>query len=318
MTSFSIIIPVYNRAEYIGRTLESVIKQTVRPLEVILVDNASTDNSVAVCQEFITKHSSLLTSHSSPTISLLSEPTPGAARARNTGLSAATGDWVYFFDSDDEMSADFLSDVQTAIETYTDPLDLIANETRMQFDDGTQKVRAAYHTDSVSDQILTSMLSTVSMVFRREFLQNIGAWNPTLRIWDDWELGIRTLLARPRMTWLTKKAYHTIYIHPNSITGANFSGSYERLKSVLTEVSNLLRTNSNSNSKDFAAFQFRAVILAAQLRREGKPDMSKEIYKTFCPSTNLFIRLSLQFIYFYTYIGGKGSWWIAKHIVALQ
>ncbi len=315
MTSFSIIIPIYNRETYILRTLESVIRQTVRPLEIILVDNASTDNSVAICKEFINRHSSLLTPHSSLKISLLSEPTPGAARARNTGFSAATGDWVYFFDSDDEMSADFLSDVKTRIKESDTQLDLIAAETRMKFADGTIKVRAAYHNAPVSDQILTGMLATQAMVFRREFLISIGEWNPTLRIWDDWELGIRSLLNKPRMTWLTQKAYHTIYIHPESITGANFSDSYDKLKTVLKTVNKLLRTSSNSNSKDFAAFQFRAAILAAQLQRENQPDMSKETYANFCINNRLFMRMALHCIYSYTHIGGKGSWWIARKLL---
>ncbi len=315
MNSFSIIIPIYNREAYILRTLESVIKQTVHPLEIILVDNASTDNSVAVCQEFINRHSSLLTPHSSLTISLLSEPTPGAARARNTGLSAATSDWVYFFDSDDEMSSDFLSDVQSLIENSPTPLDLIAAKTQMKFPNGTFKVRAAYNTDSVSDQILTAMLATQAMVFRRDFLQRIGGWNPTLRIWDDWELGIRTLLNKPRMTWLTKKAYHTIYIHPESITGANFSSSYDKLKTVLTSVACLLETNKNRGNKDVIALKYRAAILAAQLQREGHPDMRKDIYQTFCQTNKFFMRLSIQSVYSYTRIGGKGSWWIAHKLL---
>ncbi len=317
MSSFSIIIPIYNREKFLPRTLESVIRQTVSPLEIILVDNASTDNSVAVCKEFIENHSSLLTPHSSLKMLLLSEPTQGAARARNTGLAAATGEWIYFFDSDDEMSEDFLSDVQTAIEKHPHSLDLIAAQTRMQFADGTQKVRAAYHTDSASDQILTSMLATQAMVFRKEFLQRIGGWNSTLRIWDDWELGIRALLAAPRIIWLKEKAYHTIYIHPNSITGENFSNRYDKLKTVLHSVNNLLVTHINSNKTDLAALKFRAAILAAQLSRENKTEMSKEIYKTFCTTNTSFMRISLQSIYTYTRIGGKGAWWIARKLLQL-
>ena len=102
MKRVSIIIPYYNRERLLERTLRSVKRQTYRPVEIILVDNASTDHSAAVARRFKEEAEDGMTVH------LLRENTPGAAAARNCGLRAAQGEYVYFFDSDDELSEDFL------------------------------------------------------------------------------------------------------------------------------------------------------------------------------------------------------------------
>ena len=92
MKRVSIIIPYYNRERLLERTLQSVKRQTYRPVEIILVDNASTDHSVAVARRFKEEAEDGMTVH------LMRENTPGAAAARNCGLQAmlapAGGGWM--------------------------------------------------------------------------------------------------------------------------------------------------------------------------------------------------------------------------------
>src|SRR5574344_2130668 len=108
----SIIIPYYNRADYFVRTLQSVVQQTYRPLEILLVDNASTDASPKIAQTFQEKYQ-----EEDLRVILLLRDKQGAAAARNKGLHEAHGDYIYFFDSDDEMSASFISDAIILAET---------------------------------------------------------------------------------------------------------------------------------------------------------------------------------------------------------
>src|SRR5271170_55064 len=74
---------------YIGDAIESVLAQTYPPFEVIVVDNGSKDGSRAVCERFGAE------------VKLLDEPVPSAARARNTGVRAAAGEFIAFLDADD-------------------------------------------------------------------------------------------------------------------------------------------------------------------------------------------------------------------------
>ena len=94
----SIVIPVYNRAEMVKATLESVRRQTHRPLHLVLVDNNSSDDSLQVLQDFKEKNET-----PDFKIDVLEEKKQGASIARNTGATVARADWLMFFDSDDTM-----------------------------------------------------------------------------------------------------------------------------------------------------------------------------------------------------------------------
>ena len=90
----SIIIPVYNAEKYLERSINSILKQTYKNIELILVDDGSKDNSLRVCQEFSKKHKNIITIH---------KENGGVSEARNTGIQHATGDYIEFVDADDSI-----------------------------------------------------------------------------------------------------------------------------------------------------------------------------------------------------------------------
>lgn len=97
----SLIIPVYNVSPYIDRCLKSVINQTYNRFECILVDDASPDDSVAICERIISEYEGPIQ------FRVLHHPlNRGLSAARNTGIEAATGDYILFIDSDDVISND--------------------------------------------------------------------------------------------------------------------------------------------------------------------------------------------------------------------
>jgi len=98
-TSISIIIPVYNTEAYVAAAIESVFEQTFQDWELILVNDGSTDGSLAILQEYAQKDARIL---------LLDQPNGGVSAARNNGLSVARGKYIYFLDSDDEIVPDAL------------------------------------------------------------------------------------------------------------------------------------------------------------------------------------------------------------------
>lgn len=95
----SIIVPVYNVENYLKRCIESIINQTYNHLEIILVDDGSTDNSGAICDEYSQKDSRIRVIH---------KENGGLSSARNAGLDICTGEYVSFIDSDDFVSASFV------------------------------------------------------------------------------------------------------------------------------------------------------------------------------------------------------------------
>lgn len=92
MTKVSVIIPVYNVEKYLRKCLDSILGQTLREIEVICVDDGSSDSSPAILAEYAAKD---------PRLKVLTQANSGAAAARNVGLAAAKGEYLYFCDPDD-------------------------------------------------------------------------------------------------------------------------------------------------------------------------------------------------------------------------
>ena len=90
----SVVIPVFNGEKYIEKTLLSVVRQTTLPLEIIVVDDGSQDNTCEVIESFIYAYPEITTT-------LVKGQHLGPGAARNTGIATARGSWIAFLDSDD-------------------------------------------------------------------------------------------------------------------------------------------------------------------------------------------------------------------------
>lgn len=97
----SVVIPVYNVEKFISEAIESVLAQSIENIEIILVDDGSTDQSLMICKQFLQKDSR---------VKLLRQENSGVSSARNNGLGEAKGEYVFFMDSDDTIDSDFLKD----------------------------------------------------------------------------------------------------------------------------------------------------------------------------------------------------------------
>lgn len=99
----SIIIPVYNKEKYIRKTLDSVIYQTFRDYELIIVNDGSTDSSREIIDDYQNKDSR---------IKVINIPNGGVSNARNVGMENALGEWIWFVDADDEPNTEFLASIE--------------------------------------------------------------------------------------------------------------------------------------------------------------------------------------------------------------
>ena len=99
MPKVSVIIPVYNVEKYLRECLNSVINQTLKDIEIILVDDGSTDSSLSICQEYAKKDDRII---------VLTQQNQGAAVARNNGIKIAKGEYLSILDSDDYFDLSML------------------------------------------------------------------------------------------------------------------------------------------------------------------------------------------------------------------
>ncbi|MCR5224699.1 MAG: glycosyltransferase [Alphaproteobacteria bacterium] len=105
----SVIVPIYNVEKYLARCLDSIIAQTLKDIEIICVNDGSTDKSLAILKEYAKKDNR---------ITIICQENKGLSGARNTGMAVATGKYLGFVDSDDWVNAEFYERLYNAAEKH--------------------------------------------------------------------------------------------------------------------------------------------------------------------------------------------------------
>lgn len=160
----SVVIPIYNVEKYVDRCINSVVNQTYENIEIILVDDGSPDNCPAICDNWAKKDNRIRVIH---------KQNAGLGMARNTGIDNATGDYIFFFDSDDYVDDRIVEKcIVSVIDTNADTVVYGRNDL---FEDGTvieKKINAPknfYHGNDIKNIILPGM-------FTYDFGFGVSAW----------------------------------------------------------------------------------------------------------------------------------------------
>ncbi len=275
----TIIIPVYNRASVVPATLQSVVAQTYRPLQVVLVDNDSTDDTLQVLETFKKEHPG-----DGFNVVITSESHHTAGAARNRGFEHASGEWVLFFDSDDLMEEDLVESYVKVIKKAKrkgKQLDLISAKSTLIFPDGNQRPAPFHKRDLFANHILHGQLATQRYAVRREFFASTDGWNINLPGWNDWELGLRLLLANPKVAYMGGKS--RVIINHNgadSITGTEFHSRQGQWEHVIDIMKNEVRCSllkPELKLRYERLLEYRRLVLAAQYQREGCDELAKPL-----------------------------------------
>ncbi len=316
--SLTIIIPVRNRQHCIAATLDSIAASTVLPACLLVVDNGSTDATADVVRQWAAAHA-----HGGMDIRMVEESRAGAGNARNRGLEECATEYVYFFDSDDLFGTGFIEQLSHCIAGDGAEADIILVRTR-QCVNGVVADRFFGHPDTLSSHIIASTLSTQSVVYRTAWLRRLGGSDVRLRLWIDWELGVRVLLQKPATCVLANGsadgqpvAYHTIFVHPDSITGPSLAARGEALMPAFAQV--LADINSaaipdGERRQALLALRYRANIVAGQLAAQRNGAVAHELRRwvdNSLPAVSAWHRMMAALLRAYTSLGGRGAWRIA-------
>lgn len=175
----SVIIPTYNCARYLPAALESVVAQDYRPLEVIVIDDGSTDETAALVTAFF-QHTGLPGDY-------LYQPNQGPAAARNRGISLAQGDWIAFLDADDLWLPD----------KTTCQMRMLLDHPQAGVAWGGASIFAGDLSPAASSAVRASpplpQYMLQSMLLRRTALEQVGLFNPQLRMGEDMDWLLRAM-----------------------------------------------------------------------------------------------------------------------------
>ena len=135
MTKVSVIIPVFNVEDYLAECLDSIINQTLDDIEIICINDGSTDNSLEILNDFAAKDSR---------IKVVSQENSGLSASRNHGLKLAEGEYIYFIDSDDFLELTALEELYD-ISKANDECDMILFKLINFYDDSYEKFTSKYY-----------------------------------------------------------------------------------------------------------------------------------------------------------------------------
>lgn len=308
----SVIIPVYNRAHLIERCLDSVAAQGYRPLEVIVVDNNSTDNSLETIAEWINHNG-----NKGITFKTIECKRPGAASARAYGEQHSNGEYLFFFDSDDAMRSDY---VEAAMKVFIDnpDTDIVGWRIKFHYLNGNERKSHIWRPErSIDNHLVNAIFRTQGYAVRRETLNKAGNWNPEVMVWDDWELGIRLLLTEPKIRVIDHISAD-VYCQEESITGTGFAPKAGKWEEILDLVERIILSSQHLDKLHMArVVVYRRAILAALYKREGHPELAFPLMKKALASPLLDRkgRLALKFAYYYTAAGGRGAFRIIGRLL---
>jgi glycosyltransferase involved in cell wall biosynthesis len=185
--NISVVIPAYNRANTIAYCLDSVCNQTVPPLEVIVVDDCSTDATVSVVNDYSRLHPSVRC--------VVLERNSGAQAARNRGIAEARGEWIAFQDSDDEWMPDKLEKQIAALAKVDfNPMTVVHTDAWRY--DPVSGARDIWNLPSCEGQVHADLLRSPAPLFptmlaSKAALEQIGLLDAHVPAFQEWDTAIR-------------------------------------------------------------------------------------------------------------------------------
>ena len=231
----SIIVPFYNAMPYLGELLNSIESQELTNVELIFVNDGSTDNYRAVLDCFIKKHVNTR---------LISTENRGVGHAKNVGISYAVGDYIWFVDADDMICSNAIDNIKHKLETCYYKADILFSQFQV-LDDKTNIVNDVPYNyapllNEISDEkymeadIMDLLFSKINIsftiwyqLFRREYLvQNKIKFDETLLVSEDLDFKMETLVKARHIDVINSYIY--VYRMPNenrnSLTLKKYSG----------------------------------------------------------------------------------------------
>lgn len=318
----SIIIPVHNRADLLTETLDSLAAQKGRPLEVVLVDNASTDDALARCEAFKEQMDK-----PGFRVQVCTQPEPGANKARNTGFNASHGSYVLFFDSDDRLFPDTLSRLIEALGTVDAP-DLLVFPYTIRTRNQRSLRRPHRFSAHPAAHLIDPVLVTHNMCLKRELVTAAGGWHPDLDRWQDFEFGFRILLNAGTVCWLKGRPFYAVRDHEASISSGRYTDDLPRLERSLRAVRASIESVEDAHLRAslLRACGYKWASLAGLVNNEGFPGEGARLLvaaydclpktdtlQTKCRST--LTKSLFRFCAWYGGKGGRGCWRLADTLL---
>ena len=246
----SVIVPIYNVEKYTNKCVDSLINQTYKNLEIILVDDGSLDNCGNICDSYKKKDSR---------IKVLHKKNGGLSDARNKGFKISTGEYVTFIDSDDFVSNDYVDYLYNLLKKYNADISIILPQ---KFNDSKEfviknkkeKIKIYNPYDAIETMLYQKEFDNAAWgkLYSRKIME--GILFPVGKLYEDISTTYKYFLNSSKIVYSNQKKYYYLQRH-DSIMGSKFK---VKEMDYIYQTKDMLDNLSNLNDKK--------LLLAAQSR----------------------------------------------------
>jgi glycosyltransferase involved in cell wall biosynthesis len=242
----SVIMPIYNAFDYLKPAIDSVLNQTLSDIELICVDDGSTDNSLSLLKEY---------QQSDERVRIITENNAGPSMARNKGLARARGKYVIFLDADDFFDYTLLEKLYNMAEEHS--LDItvckfdIYNNRKSNFEDNIRSDHGEIFSEATvvskndyPDVILSCTTGYVwNKLFRKEFvLEKELAFDPDLKVFEDTHFVVTSLSLAERVGKCSERLIHH-RVYSNQFRNKFLRKYYRQVPEVYAKIKEFLRAH---------------------------------------------------------------------------
>ena len=261
----SVLMSCFNAADWLVESVDSVLRQTFTDFEFVIIDDGSTDGSLAILQRYALQDERIV---------VVPKANTGLAESLNVGLRCARGEWIARMDADDEMYPDRI-DKQVNYLNRNPTVSVVGGAQLMDLADGTKKINRPPQTDSLIKAglfVRTTMLHPTVMI-RREFLINNGIkYNPDYHLCEDYKIFVDLLYAGAKFANLpevvntydysTAKSWDKHHDRMVSALRKIWAENFRRISIVITEndINSLLKTTGKLDVGSVKDILFIAVL----------------------------------------------------------
>jgi glycosyltransferase involved in cell wall biosynthesis len=257
---FSVVIPLYNKENYVEKTLKSVLEQHFKNFELLIVNDCSTDKSLERVKEF-----------TDPRIKIIQHPkNKGLSASRNTGIKNASADYVAFIDADDLWKPTFLEKMNALIDAYKDQASVFASTYEITFGEE-KKVTFPFplleiNSEGIINHFFSSSLGynyycMSSICAKKSLFDEIGYFDERINYSEDVDFNIRLNL-KHKVALINEPLATLNFISENQITHSKLSGK------VIPDYN--FYENQNPNNKELKKYlDFHRYVKAKLLKMEN-------------------------------------------------
>ncbi len=213
---FSVIVPIYNSEKYLKKCLDSLVNQTFKNIEIILVNDGSTDNSEDIIKQYL----------KDKRIIYLKKENGGQASARNLGLSKAKGDYISFIDSDDYVDLDMFEKLNEC--TFDN--DIICLDYYITINDDNNYHKVGNFNESTNIKVkdyFTMDVGPCNKIYKLEYLKKINFKFPENIIYEDYAVIPTLAKLNPKVYYLNDAFLHYVQSEVSTMRSEVYKEKYE-------------------------------------------------------------------------------------------